>query len=212
MGRSGVNYFEPLSAAILAGGQSRRMGRDKALLAIGGQTLLEIVAARAATVADDLFIVATDRPEYGRFGLPVVADMVANSGSLGGIYTAIASARHQHCLVLACDMPFVNVALLEHMAGLPRDYDVLIPALPGSKSDQGGGETLETMHAIYARSCLPAIRRRLDASQLKVADFLGDVRVQRLDQSTLERFDPELRSFLNANTPEDFDAVRTQLK
>jgi molybdopterin-guanine dinucleotide biosynthesis protein A len=204
--------LEPLSAAILAGGKSRRMGRDKALLEIGGRPLLEIVADRLAPLVADLIVVASDRPDYDRFGLPVYPDRYSEAGSLGGIFTALDAARFEHCLVVACDMPLINPDLVAFMAAQPRDYDVLVPALPAERSDQGGDETLETLHAIYSKRCLPAIRSRLDAGRYKIVGFFDDVRVRRLDVATVRRFDPELHSFFNANTPEEFDWAAEQLQ
>lgn len=193
-----------LSIAVLAGGQSRRMGRDKALLDFLGEPLLQRVLARVRPLTNDLFIVATGRPEYARFGVRVVPDRFPDAGALGGIYTAVAEAAFERCLVLACDLPFVNPALLRFMREQPFDYDVLIPALAAERSEQGGQETLETLHAIYARSCLPAIERRLRAGQLKVVGFFPDVRVRRIPEEVIRRHDPELLSFFNANTPESY--------
>lgn len=198
---------QPLSAAILAGGRSRRMGQDKALLRLGDRTMLEVVAARAAGVADEVFFVASGRPEYERLGFRVVPDRLAEAGSLGGIFTALLTARNPYCLVLACDMPFVNPDLLAYMAGLPRDYDVLVPALPAEKSDQGGDATLETLHAIYGKGCLAPIESRLQAGRYKIVGFFEDVRVRRIEGDELRRLDPELRSTVNANTPEEFAAA-----
>lgn len=206
-----MNAAEPLSVAILAGGQSRRMGRDKALLELGGRTLLEHVVARVQPVASEIIVVASRRPEYDRFGLRLVDDLYPQSGSLGGIYTAISAAKHSHCLVVACDMPFVNTELVAYMASLPRTYDVLVPALPAERSDQGGKETLETLHAIYSKACLPAIERHLREGIFKIVGFFSEVRVERVPEETVRRFDPQLLSFFNANTPEEFEWAQRKL-
>lgn len=198
----------PLSVAILAGGQSRRMGRDKALLDVGGQPLLQHVLDRAGSLSDDVLVVATDRPEYARFDVRIVADRFPQTGALGGIYTAIAEAAHPHCLVLACDMPFLNTELLKYMAAQPRDYDVLVPSLSADRSDQGGKETLETLHAIYGKACLPAIERQLRDGTLKVISFFSEVRVRRIPEAVIRQFDPHLLSFFNANTPEEYEWAR----
>ena len=197
----------PLSAAILAGGRSLRMGRDKALLEIGGRPMLELVAERVAGVADEVFIVAAGRPEYARFGLPLVEDRFPGAGSLGGIYTALTSAAHPFCLVVGCDMPLLSRALLRYLAEQERTYDALVPALAAERSGQGGEETLETLHAIYARSAAPALEARLRSGRLKIADALEGLRLRRADEATIRQYDPELRSFLNVNTPEQFDRL-----
>ena len=99
----------PLSAAALAGGQSRRMGTDKALLPLvaGGEPMLGVVLKRLSAVADDVLVVADDRAKYAALGARVVPDLRPDVGALGGIQAAIASSAHDHCLVVACDMPFL---------------------------------------------------------------------------------------------------------
>uniref|UniRef100_A0A7C5RSJ3 Probable molybdenum cofactor guanylyltransferase n=1 Tax=Thermomicrobium roseum TaxID=500 RepID=A0A7C5RSJ3_THERO len=191
------------SIAILAGGQSRRMGQDKALLDFHGEPLLVRVLRRVRPLTDDVFIVASDRPEYSRFNVPVVPDRLPGSGPLGGIYTALLTARHDYCLVLSCDLPFVNPQLLEALLALPRDYDVLVPTR-AEQTGQGGAETFETLHAIYAKSCIPAIEQRLLRGEFKIIGFFPEVRVRRVPETELRRYDPELLSFLNANTPDAY--------
>jgi molybdopterin-guanine dinucleotide biosynthesis protein A len=202
-----LTQMNSISIAVLAGGQSRRMGRDKALLRVGSRTLLEVVAERVRPFGDDLFVVATARAAYEALGFRVVPDLHPGSGSLGGIYTALSAARCERCLVVGCDMPFLNPELLAYMCQLPFDYDALVPVLGGARSDQGNDRTFETLHAIYARTVLPAIERRIEAGILKIADLIGDINTREIDEATVRRFDPELRSFFNANTPDDFAFV-----
>lgn len=200
-----------LTAAILAGGQSRRMGEDKALLEMEGRALIEYVLDVANRVADETLIVATDRPEYERFQCRIVPDKYPRSGSLGGIYTALSEATHDYCLVLACDMPFINEDLLKFMMEVPGNYDVLVPSLAAERSDQGGEETLETLHAMYRKSCIPAIERQLNAGVFKVIGFFSEVNVQKLSEDVIVQYDPQLLSFFNANTPEEFAWARERL-
>ena len=145
--------WEPLSAAVLAGGQSSRMGRDKALLPLheGGPPLLRIVLDRLNLVARDVFVVATARPEYETFGVPIVPDDFVGGGALAGIYAALRNASQQHCLIVACDMPFLSIALLESMARESRDYDVLVPLTPGQSRQRSDGLIYQTLHAIYSK-------------------------------------------------------------
>lgn len=200
-----------LTAAVLAGGQSRRMGQDKALLEVDGRALIEYVLDVTKSLADETLIVASERPEYDRFGCRVVPDKFPQSGSLGGIYTALSESATDYCLVLACDMPFVNRNLLEYMAGVERNYDVLVPSLPPERSDQGSRETLETLHAIYGKSCLPAIERQLNAGVFKVIGFFTEVNVVKLPEEVVQEYDPQLLSFFNTNTPEEFAWAKERL-
>lgn len=192
----------PTSAAVLAGGMSRRMGQDKALLALrpGDPPLAQIVIDRVGAVADEVFVVSARRPGYERFGVPVVEDRHPGAGVLGGIATALATAAHEHCLVVACDLPFLRPDLLRWMADQPRTYDVLVPRVAG-RSRQGDGFVMQTLHAIYGRGCREPIERAIADDRLQVVGFFPEVRVEHVGEAVIRRFDPEGRSFFNANSP-----------
>ena len=195
---------KPLSAAALAGGKSSRMGTDKALLPLaeGGPSMLALVLDSLSVVADEVFVVANDQERYGRFGVPVVKDVHPDSGALGGIHTAIQSSTYEHCLVVACDMPFLNTDLLRHMADESRDYDVLVPLVPGQSRQRGDGLVFQTLHAIYSKRCLSLIDERILAGKRQVVGFFEDARVRTIGVAEIARWDPGLRSFFNANSPE----------
>src|SRR5215208_3426640 len=194
----------PLGAAVLAGGQSRRMGTDKALLPLvtGGQPMLGLVLERLSSVADDVLIVAIEQERYASFGARVVPDLHPQVGALGGIQAAITWSSHEHCLVVACDMPFLSLPLLRRMASEPRNYDVLVPLIPGESRQRGDGLVFQTLHAIYSKQCLPFIENRIAEGNKQVIGFFEDVRVRTLDVTEITRWDPNLRSFFNANTPD----------
>ena len=198
-----------VSVAILAGGQSRRMGQDKAFLPVGGHPVIERVIKRVALLSSDLLIVTNTPDKYHRHlstyratasgpAYRMVSDLYPGKGSLGGIYTAIHLASHKHCLVVACDMPFLNTGLLSHLMALTRGFDVVIPRTE---------EFPETMHAIYGKACLEPIKQRLLADKLKIVGFFGDVRVRYVERDEVARFDPDFSSFLNMNTPADWERV-----
>ncbi len=195
--------------AILAGGHSTRMGTNKALLRLspGGTTVIERVMSRLgeAGVAPDLLVTNTPH-EYAFLGLPMVPDDVRGAGPLGGILTALNHSPYERVLVVACDMPTLNPALLRYMASLPGGYDALIPR----RTDVSGREHLETLHAIYSRRCIGPIGERIRAGELKVAVLIEDVRVLYLDEEEMRRYDPGLQSFRNVNTPGDWVELARQ--
>src|SRR5829696_8094778 len=199
----------PLSAAALAGGQSRRMGTDKALLPLvaQGKPMLGVVLERLSAVSDDVFVVANDQARYSALAARVVPDLRPDVGALGGIQAAIASAAHDYCLVVACDMPFLSLPLLRRMANEPRDYDVLVPLIPGESRQRSDGLVFQTLHAVYSKECLPLIEKRIVEGKKQVVAFFEEVRVRTLDVAELSRWDPDLRSFFNANTPEALRAA-----
>ncbi len=191
-----------LTVCIQAGGQSSRMGEDKALKTFLGRPLIQRVVARLAPIADEL-IVTTNRPEDYRFlDLPLFPDLKPGRGALGGLYTAIASASHPIVAVAACDMPFASASLLEAASRLlvEEEADVVIP-----KSDEG----YEPIHAVYRRAtCLPAIEASIDADQWKVIAWFPQVKVRVLTPDEIERYDPSGLAFWNVNTPEEFSKAK----
>ena len=180
------------------------MGRDKALLPLadGGPAMLALVLDSLAVVADDVFIVANDREKYRGFGVLIVPDLHPGNGALGGIQAAVNHSIHERCLVVACDMPFLNPALLKRMADEPRDYDVLVPLIPGESRQRGDGLVFQTLHAIYSKQCLQPIEERIAQGKRQVVGFFEDVRVRTLDIAEITRWDAGLQSFFNANSPE----------
>lgn len=203
--------WPPLSAAVLAGGKSSRMGTDKALLPLvdGGPPMLGIVLERLVAVAAEVSIIGGSEERYGRFGVPVVPDLYPEHAALGGILTAITHAAHEQTLVVACDMPFLSLPLLGRMAAEPRDYDVLVPTTPGESRQQHDGLVYHTLHAIYSRTCIPAIERRLRNGTLQVVRFFDDVVVRVLPREEIVRWDPHMLSFFNANSQETLMQARS---
>ncbi len=187
-----------LSIVVQAGGQSTRMGRDKALKPFLGRPLIQHVLERVAPVADEL-LVTTNRPEaYAFLGLPLFSDLKPGRGPLGGLYTALVSAKNPSVAVVACDMPFASAALLAAGAAilLREAADVVI-----AETDEG----YEPLHAVYRReTCIPAIESAIASDQWRMIGWFPDVRVLKLAQGQLRPFDPEGLAFWNLNTPEEF--------
>ena len=189
-----------ITPVVLAGGISRRLGRDKTVQLFNGETLIRRVMRRASAAAgsSDVVVVVADDGQKDRppADIPhrLVVDALPGSGTLGGIYTGLETARTEWALVVACDMPFLSTPLLRYMTGLRNDVDAVVPVI---------GERPEPVHALYSRRCLPAISQRLQAGQLKAAGFLDLVRVRYVDEDDARRFDPQLLSFFNVNRPED---------
>ena len=187
-----------LTVCIQAGGQSSRMGEDKALKTFLGRPLIQRVIDRLTSIADEI-IVTTNRPDdYAFLKLRLVPDLKPGRGALGGLYTAIASATHPIVAVVACDMPFASPMLIEAMSKLlvKEEADVVIV-----KSEEG----YEPLHAVYRRdTCLPAIESAIAADQWKVIAWFPQVKVRVLTPEEIELADPDGLAFWNVNTPEEF--------
>jgi len=186
-----------VSAAIMAGGKSRRMGQDKAWILLDGEPLVRRVANVLAEVADEVIVVAND-PRFESLGFRVVRDRYPAAGALGGIATGVGAASHDAVLVAACDMPFLSAELWRVLVGHAGEADVVIPRI---------GAEYETLHALYTKACLPAMARALAQDRLRVISFFDEVRVLALEEPELRGADPTLRSFMNVNPPEELAAA-----
>jgi molybdopterin-guanine dinucleotide biosynthesis protein A len=187
------------TVAVMAGGKSSRMGSDKSFVRLLNKPLIEHVLERVSGLGQNETLLITNRPaDYTHLGLPMYGDVLPDKGSLGGIYTAIHYSSNEYTLVIACDMPLVNPALLRHMLSLLGEredsYDVVVPRVDGYP---------EGLHAVYSKACLSPIRGRLEQGALKVIGFYGAVHVRYLDEPDYARIDPKGRSFLNINTPDE---------
>lgn len=194
-----------LTVVIQAGGQSSRMGEDKALKPFLGRPLIHRVIERLAQIADEM-IVTTNRPaDYAFLNQRLVADLKPGRGALGGLYTAVASASHPFVAVAACDMPFASQMFFESARRLmvEEEADVVI-----AKTDEG----YEPLHALYRReTCLPAIEAAIDADQWKVIAWFPQVKVRVLSPDEVKAFDPSGLCFWNLNTPEEFAEAEKML-
>ncbi|KAF0108714.1 MAG: molybdopterin-guanine dinucleotide biosynthesis protein A [Anaerolineaceae bacterium] len=186
-----------VTLAILAGGRSQRMGRDKALTPFLGRPLVCRVWDRLARLADETLFVADASGEILTLGPRVVPDLLPARGPLGGLYTALASASHPAVIVVGCDMPFINADLIEHALHIlaSENADAVVPS-----STDG----LEPLHAVYRReACLPAVRASLERGERRAVAWFPQANVRILTPEETAVFDPDGIAFFNANTPEE---------
>ena len=195
-----------LSIVIQAGGQSTRMGENKALKPFLGRALVQRVVERLAPIADELLLTTNQPEEFAFLELPLFTDIKPGRGPLGGLYTALISAKYSSVAVVACDMPFANAPLLLAAAGLlsQDDADVVIAET---------AEGFEPLHAVYRReTCIPAIESAMEADQWRVISWLPQVKVRKLSPEELGRFDPQGLAFWNVNTPEEFSKAEQRAR
>ena len=174
-------------------------GQPKALLELGGRRIIERVLDAIRPVVDDVLVV-TNTPElYAFLGLPMVADVYPDHGSLGGIYSGLAAAAGDVAFTVACDMPFVHPEVARLVVARAGEADVVVPRV---------GDQLETLHAAYARPCLPHIEARLRTGRLKIVGFFADVRVVEIPEADVARWRAPDVAFMNVNTPEELARAR----
>ncbi len=190
-----------MTGIILAGGKSRRIGREKALLPIGeGRSMIiEMVVEKLKAIFDDVLIISAPPFNYQFLGVKVIRDIIPGKGPLGGIYTGLLSSKNEYNFICACDMPFLNTHLLKFMASEVTDCDLVVPVVGGF---------VEPLHSIYSKRCLSAIKSHLEVNDLKVKSFFSEVKCKYLSESLIKRYDPDLLSFLNLNTPKMLKLAR----
>lgn len=189
-----------VTGVIQAGGKSTRMGgHPKALLELGGRRIIERVVDAVAPVVDDVLVVTNTPDLYAFLGLPMVADVYPERGSLGGIFSGLAAAAGEAAFTVACDMPFLHREVVRLVVARAAEGDVVIPRV---------GEQLETMHAVYGKACLPHIEARLQAGRLKIVGFFEGVRVVEIGETEIARYRAPHVAFMNVNTPEELERAR----
>lgn len=189
-----------LTIAIQAGGKSSRMGTDKSFVPFLGRPMIEVVRDQVEGLGDELILITNTPEPYAYLGLPMIGDDYPGAGPLGGIYTAVRRARNDHTLVVACDMPWLNRALLEYLVELRQTADVVVPRWD---------KFPEPLHAVYNKTCLEPMREKLEAGVLKITAFYGRVTVRFVERDEIARFDPGGRSFVNVNTPDELAAQQS---
>ena len=187
-----------MTGIILAGGESRRMGTDKAFLQLEGKPLVDRILSVFLSLFDQTILV-TNRPEsYQGFRVRVISDAVDIPGPLTGVYTGLLHARSEHSFVAACDMPFLSQHLISYMIDSAGDYDAVVPVVGG---------LLEPLHAVYHRRTLPVLRDLLGSDDRRISRLFDRVRVRYLTSQEIAYYDPAFRSFTNINTPEQLKEV-----
>ena len=192
-----------MTSIILAGGRNLRLGSSKALEIIGSKSLIERVVERVKLVSNQTLIVISQ----GQLALPVtveakvLVDLYPGKGPLGGIYTGLLASPSSHSVVVACDMPFLNIELLRYMIELSPGFDAVVPRL--------GEGRVEPLHAIYSKGCLDNMKTQLEHNHLQISHSLTMLRVRYIERAECQKFDPQLLSFFNINSQSDLDQAIT---
>ena len=192
-----------VTSIILAGGKNLRLGRNKALETIDGKSLIDCVVKRLEPLTNQILIVTSQE----QLDFPVTCnaeilpDLYPGKGPLGGIYTGLLASPSSHSIVVACDMPFLNIELLCYMIELSQDFDAVIPRL--------GERKLEPLCAVYSRSCLGIMKTEIENNRLQISHSLSMLRVRYIERAECQKFDPQLLTFFNINYQSDLDQAIT---
>jgi FdhD protein len=188
-----------VSGVILAGGQSSRMGSNKALLPYRGGRFIEAIHRKLAEIFPEVLLVTNSPEQYDFLPCRKVPDLYGGVGVLAGIHSGLVHSTRPAIFAVACDMPYLVEDLIRHMAARADGGGVLIPESPSG---------LEPLHAIYGKGCLAAIEATLLSGQRRIVSFFDRTNVSRMNQEQVARFDPAFVSFVNINTPDDYFGLR----
>jgi len=193
-----------LTAIILAGGKSSRIGVDKnkAMLKLNGKYLLDIVISKLKRITGDIIIVGPPEkyPSYKQ----VVSDLFNQKGLLVGLYSGLKASTSRYNLVVGCDMPFLNVELLQYMGDKIDSNDIIIPRYAKSY--------VEPLCAIYSKDCLEVIKKNIGDGILSIRRIFPYLKVRYIEEEEIKRVDSDFNSFFNINYKEDFIRAEELIK
>ena len=196
MNAANANY---ITAIILAGGESRRMGRDKGLVSLNGKPLIQHILDKVRSVTNEAMII-TNQSGYKKFGVPTYSDLVQNKGPLGGIYTGLHYSKTEYNLVLSCDIPLVPVSFLKKLA-----------QYRGSDQDQAYvpvyNEQYQPLCAVYTKACISQMKLSIKDGNLSMRNFLQTISTRFIEISGNEA--EHKNWFANLNTPGEVEKHQT---
>lgn len=187
-----------MTAIILAGGKSSRMGYDKAFAELGGAPLIEKQVDLLRGIFKKIIIVTNTPEKYKLSKVKTVKDIIPGFGPLSGIYSGLIASRSLHNFIVACDMPFINTGLIEYMHKKAAGYDVVIPKVKNK---------YEPLFCIYSQSCLKYIKALFEKKSLRIISFFPQVKVKKITAREISRFSRPEKIFVNINTPWDLRKI-----
>ncbi len=183
---------------ILAGGKSSRMGTDKGLMWLHGQCMIQHVIRQLRPAVNSVFIVSNN-PEYKKFGLKLIGDLIKDKGPVGGIYSALSHTHSTHIFIVSCDMPCINPDAIEYLINHAHQAQIVLPVFNGR---------LEPLFGIYAKECLTRWKELMDQGQLKLQQMVTHFSLYKLVVDDVEYFNEQ--TFLNLNTRMEFNKLIKQ--
>lgn len=194
-----------MTAVILAGGNSSRMGQNKLFLPLGDKPIVAHLISLLQNIFTQI-VVVTDQPAlYHPFHIEVKEDVFVctEKNSLTGIHAGLIHAAYEYTFVVAGDMPFLKQQVVKYLCSQREGYDVVVPV---------EGKHYQPLCAVYHKNCLPFIEGQLKEKRFRIVDFFADVRVRTVDKSELFPCDPDSFSFFNINTPQDYQLALRMAK
>ena len=195
--------IEGVTGIILAGGSSSRMGRNKALLEVDGIPIITRTYRTLASLFHEVIVVTNSPQDYVFLPCRKVPDIFPGCGSIAGLHSALAHSSTSHTFVTACDLPFLDPAIIRYLCDIRNegyDYDAVVPLSVGGQ---------EPLHAVYSSSCKDVFENAIQKCERKILDILGRMNIRLVTNVELQSAGGQTKSFLNVNTPEEYERIRT---
>jgi molybdopterin-guanine dinucleotide biosynthesis protein A len=188
-----------MTGIILSGGKSIRMGENKAFIEIEGIPIIQRIYNVFKNMFSEIIIVTDRKDLFLDFDATIYSDLIPNSGVLGGLYTGLFFSSFLHSFCVACDMPFLQKPVITYLTQQINDYDVIVP-----RTHDG----LQPLHAIYSKNCITPIKNTIDRNHYKLVDIYPLIKMKIIEEQEFIALDPNRRSFININTPEELRLAR----
>lgn len=182
------------SGIILAGGQSRRMKTNKALMEFNKEVMINKVISGLKESVEEIIIVTNEPAEYINFDAMLVTDLIPRHGPLSGIHAGLKAASFEYGFVVACDMPFLETTLIDYIIDWGASYDAVVPKI---------GEFYQPLHALYSKKCIPFIEKHIKDGAFKVTSFYQDINIRYVEADEISRLADINRVFFNINDRDD---------
>jgi molybdopterin-guanine dinucleotide biosynthesis protein A/molybdopterin converting factor small subunit len=192
-----------MTAIVLAGGRSSRMGTPKALLPFDDEPLIVHIVRTLQRMFSDVVVVASPGQQLPSLPVTLVHDDVAYQGPVGGILYGLRAARHEYAFVTSCDSAFLSPALIEYLLSLKDEFDVVVPRWEGR---------FQPLMAVYRKEVVPILEAQLVNGELRPVSLFTKVRTREVSEEEVRRVDPDGGSFFNMNTPADYEEAQQRWK
>ena len=187
-----------INAYIIAGGKSIRFRSDKSLYEFNGKPLIKHVVDAVSPVFKSVSIISNDTEKFSFLGLNTIPDIIPDLGPIGGIYTALTHSAGKSIFAFACDTPFIDKRFIEYMTLKIKGFDIIVPSI---------SDRYEPLHTIYSSSCLPHILKLINSGDRKIINFFDSMKLLKITEEEIRKFDPELKLFKNINYFEDIEKL-----
>jgi molybdopterin-guanine dinucleotide biosynthesis protein A len=191
--------FMKASGVILAGGKSSRMKFNKAFAQIAGRSVISIIVDKFTRLFDEIIIISNEPELYQELGPAVYTDIYPRMGPVSGIHAGLCHARHDQVFILGCDVPFMNMEMVEYMFSQLGDYDSVVPEID---------TYLQPLSAVYSKKCLPVLTKCLENNKVKLIRIFEELNPLILNRNELEKFGVVEELFLNVNDMEALNKAK----